>query len=82
MELYPGMAELMSALLRALTNKAALHLISHYANDPIFRHQGIKHPGFKLCLALRALLLGLVAFAQCARLAVHLSFLLRVVHLE
>jgi len=73
-------AALASQMLNLLTDPARLARIQEYAeSDPISNGDSFLSPSTKVALALGAVFLSFLIFAQCARIAVHLGFLFRVV---
>lgn len=73
-------AALIAQLLNILTDPAKLKQIDEFASaDPISNGDSFMSAAVKVALALGAVALSLLVFAQCVRISVHLGFLIRVV---
>lgn len=73
-------ATLIGTLLNTLTDTARLQQIQEFSmTDPITNGNPLLSPAVKVALALAAVFLSFLTFAQCVRFSVHLDFLIRVV---
>lgn len=76
--LAAAMTLLAGQMIAILTNASSLQQITSYGgDDPIAGEDSFMAPQTKIGLTLGVLFLALLSFAQCIRLAVHLTFLLR-----
>lgn len=71
---------LLSTMLNLLTDPQRLEQMQLFAlQDPLTGGEPLLSPAVKVGLALATLFLSFLTFAACVRLAVHLSFLIRVI---
>jgi uncharacterized membrane protein len=74
-----GLGQVLGRLFGIITDQAALNQINKYTSSDPIGSDSFTSPEIKVGLATGTLLISFGAFAQCARLSVHLSFMFRVV---
>jgi len=74
----PRALQVLGRLIAVVTTASAMEQINYYISGDPISPRSFSSPQVKVGLSMAALLLSFGAFAQAARLAVHMSFMIRV----
>lgn len=73
-----GIAQIISRLFQVITSAGSMQQLSYYADSDPIAAASFAASEVKVGVATAVLIISFCAFAQCARLSVHLSFCFRV----